>query len=445
MAAPEAYLDKDNLRSLLIRGASGSFVLKVVAAGLAFITSIILARLLGVEGYGTYSYALAWVALLLLPATLGADKLIVRNVSAYRATGEWGLIRGLLLRSNQAVLVTSLTLVLLAFAVTRTLFGDSESELVTAFIVALPILPLTALTCLRQAVMQGLHRVVTGQLPEMLVRPVLFLAMIAGVYFFLNHTPTAVEAVGMSVLAVTVAFLVGTQLLRVSLPRKMKEAALAYDSYGWLKSVVPLIMLGSIQIVNSRVDIIMLGALKGAGLVGIYAICLRGAELILFVLVAINTVIAPEIARLYALGEIKRLQRMITKSARVILIFSLPVSLAMIFFGYWFLLMFGQDFILGQKALAILSVGQLISTTAGSVGLILLMTGHERDLLWSGMITVTLNLTLNAILIPHFSISGAAIATAISNSLWPVLACILVYKRIGINSTVFRMPLFLRS
>lgn len=98
---------RHSLRDYLIRGAGGSFALKLVATALGFIVSILLARLLGAVGYGTYAYAIALVSLSSVPATLGLPNLIIRYIAAYQSRAVWALMRGLLLQANQAVLLIS--------------------------------------------------------------------------------------------------------------------------------------------------------------------------------------------------------------------------------------------------------------------------------------------------------------------------------------------------
>lgn len=65
------------LRSHLIKGAAGRFVLQVGFSGLAFLNAIILARVLGAKGYGAFANNMAWVSLL-------------TNTAIYRSSGKWG-------------------------------------------------------------------------------------------------------------------------------------------------------------------------------------------------------------------------------------------------------------------------------------------------------------------------------------------------------------------
>ena len=60
----------------VIRGAGGTLAIKLVSAPLLFTVQAVLARLLGVESYGVYSIAYAWLMMLLL---LVGDETVVHR------------------------------------------------------------------------------------------------------------------------------------------------------------------------------------------------------------------------------------------------------------------------------------------------------------------------------------------------------------------------------
>ena len=74
----------------------GAFGLRLIYTGLTFLTSILLARVLGTTGFGTYTYAVVWAFLLSVPATMGFDNFIVREIAVYQTQSFWGLMRGIL-------------------------------------------------------------------------------------------------------------------------------------------------------------------------------------------------------------------------------------------------------------------------------------------------------------------------------------------------------------
>jgi len=427
--------EADKLRHRLAKAAAGTFGLKVATTGLSFTINILLARLLGTADYGAYTYAMAWVSLLGVPAVFGLDTLLVRNIAAYQAQSAWGMMRGIINWANKVVFFASVGLALLAAMVAWYLPRHLDSQMLPTLWVALIVLPLMAMTRLRQSAMQGLAHVVSGQLPEMLIRPVLLLGFVGVTYIFLGKGLHAPWAMAMNIAATAVAFCVGAYLLHETIPQTVKEASPVYQSRLWLKSALPLIFIASMNAIHTYADIIMLGAIKGAKVTGMYVVANQGATIILFVLVSVNAALAPNIANIYAVGDMKRLQELVTKGARTIFMFSLPIALSLIFFGYWFLLLFGQEFTQAKTALAILCTGQLVNAAMGSVGLLLIMTGYERDAALGVGLSAGLDIILNMMLIPRWNLQGAATATTTSIIIWNVLLAFLVYKRLGIHST----------
>jgi O-antigen/teichoic acid export membrane protein len=51
------------------------------------------ARMLGIDGYGTYLLAMGWLAIAQLFAKLELDSTSVRFVGSYTATMRWSLLR----------------------------------------------------------------------------------------------------------------------------------------------------------------------------------------------------------------------------------------------------------------------------------------------------------------------------------------------------------------
>ncbi|MGB8274445.1 MAG: polysaccharide biosynthesis C-terminal domain-containing protein, partial [Alphaproteobacteria bacterium] len=167
---------------------------------------------------------------------------------------------------------------------------------------------------------------------------------------------------------------------------------------------------------------------------GIYAVAIRAAELLTFVLAAVNTVIAPRVASYYYQGDSVRLQRLLSASARRALLLTLPLGLMLIIAGPWLLnTVFGAEYAPGAIAMAILAGAQLVNVAAGSVGLVLNMTGHERITAWGVGLAAILNIALNALLIPLWGIEGAAIATASSLVAWNLILWLAVRRHLGLR------------
>ena len=429
---------RKGLKSYLVRGSAGALVLKVSNTGLVLVSGILLARLLGVRGYGNYAYAMALVQVISVPVVMGLPQFIVRAIAAYHVQKNFGRMRGLLVRANQFVFGVSILLAVVAAGLAIVFADRLDVAGWQTFLISLMLLPLLGLNNLRMAALRGLRHVVTGLMPEMIIRPVLFILLIVAGYFILPNGISPQAAMSFQVLATGVAFIALFFLLARLLPVPAKNAESIYETRAWLKSILPFMLLGAMQLINNRIDIIMLGIFCPIEDVGIYRAVVQGSTLVIFVLAASNQVLAPVISGLYAENDIEKLQRLVTISARFILAGTLPIVLFLYIGGPWLLsALFGAEFATGAFALRILCVGQLVNATMGSVGIILNMTGHEKYAVRGVAIAAIANIGLNALLIPPFGLSGAAAATAISLVIWNLLLAWWVYNRVGVLSTAF--------
>jgi len=425
---------RTNLNSRLVRTATGSIAVKVGATALLFLVSLLLARLLGVKGFGTYVYAMAWANFLSIPALLGLENLLIRELAAFQAQSAWGLMRGLLKWANRVALFSSLGLASAAAAIVWGLTDRLESGLTHTLWVAMATLPILTLFRLRQSALHGLQHVVKAQLAE-IFQMLFLIALIIGMYFLIGDGINATLVVIAYGCALCIIFLIWSGLLSQRVPQAVKQAIPVYRTQAWVRSMLPLVLISSMHIINTRTDVIMLGAIKGPEAAGIYNVASRGALLITFVMMAVNSALAPTVASLYTIRDLVRLQRIITISVRITTLLALPIGIFFMFFGYWYLLLFGKGFTGGQLPLTILSAGQLFNVAMGSVGLLLTMTGHEREAAMGLGIGAVTNVILNAALIPYWGAEGAAVATVTSVILWNVLLVIIVYRKVGIHAT----------
>lgn len=421
----------------LLKTAAGTSGLKIANMGLLFLSNILLTRVLGVEGYGVYAYSMSWVLLLHIVATLGSQNLVVREVSANLTKQNWGIIRGILQWSNTIVLIFSL-LVATALGAIALLFQETTNPQTLATLwIALILVPIMAITTLRQATMRGFRHIIQGQLPENILQPLFFMALLGSLYLLDLGEISPPWIMALRVASGAAAFSIGAILLIRMMPSEVKQATAAYEPQKWVPSMLSMLFMAGAATIFTRSDAVMLGILKGTSEVGIYTVALRGARFVLMSLQVGATVLGPHIASLYAEGNIEELQRLTTKSIRTIMAYALPMGLGLMVFGRWLLAIFGEDFVAGHTVLTILCVGQIVNAATGSVSLLLIMTHHERDNVIVTGTTAVLNGVMNVVLIPRWGAEGAAIATATATIISNIWLAALVYKRLGIYCTVF--------
>ena len=149
----------------------------------------------------------------------------------------------------------------------------------------------------------------------------------------------------------------------------------------------------------------------------------------------VNLVIGPHITQVYRSGNKARLQALSRNSARVALLVALPVALPLIFLGGPILgMVFGQDYRdLATWPLAILVTGQLVNVMFGSVGILLTMSGYERDALLGHALALFVNFILALVFVPIYGVIGAAVAASIGLIVWNVVLALKVVKRLGVR------------
>ena len=425
-----------SLQKFLAKAIAGTFGLKVVNAALLYLNSLLLAHTLGAKGFGIYSYASAWTYLLLIPSALGLEGLILREIAVYKTQSKWGLVKGLLGWSNGIVLLNSIAIAILT-AIGFWLFSSPENiETTSVILIALLAVPADALTRLRQPAMRAIDSIVMGQLPEAIIRPLLLSLFLLASVLFLDELDVSL-AVMVKVGAAIVTCIAGELLLRACVSKQIKNFRPVYQPKIWFKSALPMLLIGSMYVVNGQTDTIMLGTLSNPEAVGIYTVANRGAALITFVLMAFDTSIAPTFANLYTKGELEKLQKIVTQSCQAIFAIALLMTIVLIVFGNWLLLMFGSEFVRGHLVLSILSIGQLVNAFTGSVALLLIMTGFDKYTAIGVGISAVLNIILNAIFIPLWNAEGAAIATATSMICWNIILVYFAQQKLKIKSIPF--------
>ena len=434
------FTSGEDLKTRLILGGLGSAGLQAISRFLALGLSIVLARTLGAENYGVYAYAFAIMTLLTVVAEAGVPVLLMREVAASHSRNDWGLLSGAIRRSGQFVTFTATTIAASGLAIAWAVSSHLSTPMLHTTTLMLFVLPFIAANKTIGHALQGLQRVVLGQTIYVLLRPLITLFIVGIAFTAWPEFRQPQNAMAVQLLGAAAALVIGLGLLQRIIPEQAKLSVPIFRDKEWLKTALPFMLISSAGVINSQTDIIMLGWLSDTENVGIYRVAAQGAILVAFGLQVANTVLAPHFTRLYANGDMVRLQHLVTQSARVILLAALPITLIFIFAGgpivTW---VFGSDFTDAQKPLAILAAGQLANAAFGSVGYLLNMTGHEHisaRILW---LTVLLNAALNAIMIPFFGTTGAAFATTVSLIMWNALLFHQVQTQLNITSAAFQL------
>jgi O-antigen/teichoic acid export membrane protein len=131
---------------------------------------------------------------------------------------------------------------------------------------------------------------------------------------------------------------------------------------------------------------------------------------------------APQASRLFARNDTKGINELYWKTATWIAVLTFPVFIASFSLAQPLtLLLFGNEYADSGKLLAILAVGYYVNAALGFNGTTLTIYRRVWYIAFVSLLSATINLGLNYLLIPRYGATGAAVGTAttliINNSL----------------------------
>ena len=155
------------------------------------------------------------------------------------------------------------------------------------------------------------------------VRRAKFTGLLAIAYLTVGSI-SATAAMALNLACLFVSVMVGLVLLWRKLPSDLRAAVPSFETSRWIREAVPFALIAAAQTLMAQVDIVLVGTLAGATPAGLYAVATRGAALTLFGAAAMGITLAPTTAQLWTSNEQDRLQRVVTRAARLPSFFHWP-------------------------------------------------------------------------------------------------------------------------
>jgi O-antigen/teichoic acid export membrane protein len=406
------------IRSQLFGGGIWAVGSKVFVLPLGLLVSALLARILSPDDMGTYIFAQSIVLSSAVLAQLGLGPTAVRMVAAPLGTGDLVAVRdnvrNLLQWGLVGVIITAILINLLSSFIG---FEPDITVWVSIWVVVLAIQKLTA------EILRGFHDIrgaalvgdaSTGGLISY-VGTTAMLIFVWRVYSQIGLAVALLITVLAGAIAVIWAFVMLSKMLRsFNLP---KGKGSSHFSWQFLYAALPVLIHTLATVLQNQSGIWMLEAFQPSSEVALYGVAARLVALITVPLSVVNSVIAPMIPELFWKGETDKLERILRGLSTLS---SLPAIVALIAFvlaGPFFLgLLFGEYYRAANDLLVVLTLGTVFNVMAGSCGLTLIMTGHQKTLMG---ISIFIGLLTAVVVYYVASQMGAnGVATIITGSLF---------------------------
>lgn len=419
----------DHHTAEVVRGASTALVLRVFGAMLTFLLNLVIARFYGATGSGVYFLAFTVMTIAVVFGRMGMDNALLRFAAARAETGNWEQVKGVYHLGLSTAIIASListAIMVVAAPFLARVFHDPaiSGSLVWMSFAVLPVVVSTLLGQLLRARLRitASMLVATAWIPGL---------AILGVLTF-GKGGRELRAVQMYVAAAVVTALGSWWWLHHVTPQ-FRGLKGQFDARILFRSSMPLLWVAALTTSVNWLPTFALGSTRSTAEVGIFNAAARVAFLVSFVLVAVDTISAPKFAALYEAGNQSSLASTARNSARLMVFVALPLLLICLVFASKIMGLFGPEFRVGGPVLQVLAIAQGVSVFAGSVGSLLMMSGHERQVRNSNAIAAIVCLAISAVAVPAAGAIGAAAAVGTSLVVRNVYEIMMVRRYLGIR------------
>ena len=410
------------------KNVSVLFISQMLSYVLGFFTLMYSARYLGVGGFGTLSFALAFTGIFAVFMDLGLSTLTIREVARDKS-----------ITKDYVANITAIKILLALFTfglifLIIHLFGYNPQTMLVVYFIAIYTI-FTAFSLMFYSIFQAHEKMEYQSLGSILNSVLLLAGILLAIHlkfdivqFSLIYT---IVGVGIFVYALSI-FSIKFSFPKIKFDiKKWKHLTLE----GW-----PFAITGISITLYFWIDTIILSLIKGPDAVGLYNASYRLIIVLLFIPFVFNNAIFPLMSQ-YHISSKESLNFTFEKLLKIMIIIAVPIGVGTVLIANKvIILIYGDQFIGAVIALQILIWSCVLIFTRSPFERLLESTNRQLSITKIFIIGVIFNVILNLIFIPKYSYIGAGVITVLTDALVLSLLIfitrdfkILVSKKIHIN------------
>lgn len=435
-ARAKAWRADGSDRVLAQRMAGAAFLIRVMSAGIIYLTQVLLARWMGRFEFGIYVYVWSWVGFLGMLAPLGIAYSAQRFIPEYRTRGDRERLAGFLRGARLICFGLGIAAGLLLAGTVTMLGGRISSYYVLPFLIASLALPIFTISSAQDSIARSFNWVHLALIPGFVVQPLIIFATV-GALHLAGAPVTAVAGLIAATVALWTIVLIQFVLLGKRLRRELAPVARRYEVGEWLRTALPIFLVDSFFILLTNVDILVLQLFVGPSDIAVYYAATKTLALVNFIYYAVSSASAHRFSEYHISGQREKLTAFVADTIRWTFWPSLALAVLMLALGKPILSLFGPGFADGYPILFVLVVGLIARSSVGPSERLLNMVGEQFTCAAVYAAAFATNLGLCFVLIPRFGLIGAACATATAILVESGLLFVVVKKRLGLHAFVF--------
>ena len=422
-------------------GSTWYFIGAMLAAGVAYLTKLVLVRTLTVEEFGLFFAVFTFVLFFTIFRSIGLNQGLARFIAEYSLTKRFSQIKSLIVGSALLQLIVSSLIVIILWSLAPWLaenyFGSPKAVLLLRLMAL--YLPLMILVSNTRAALQGFKITYWYSFSEfasnLFVLILVGLALIIG----LGMYSAAIGYLG-SIIIFYIIF--GSVVNKKTKILSYKQKDFFSENKKLVLFSLPLVLTGAGAVIISYFDTLMLTYFDTLANVGVYNIIYPSAMILALVGSSIGTILLPVVTQMWTSKKKKEIGKALETIYTYIFASSLIVVVILAIFSEELLgLFFGSEYAVGATAFSVLLIAAILSTIITVNNQILVAIKKPRQTMRVYVVGSVANIILNVALIPSYSLLGAALATIISFLIMVLMSLYYVREGIPINIPVKKILL----
>lgn len=414
-------MNTESKNARLAKNATYLTIASVIQKAMTFAYYGFLARSIGTEGMGKYTFALTMGSVFVIFMDIGLGTLLTREVAKHKDSLQSTFNRFFSLK------IVAIAFSLLAFIVTihfsEAIFTNIDTLDVQLMYIAAAIIVFDTLAFTAFSVMRALQR-----LGQEAIAIVIYQATVisAGIAAIINGFPLTV---------VLSALLLGSLLqcaFMWSAVRRETQLTFTFQ-FAWddakklLALAAPFAISGIIFKLNGSVDGIMLKILKGDDAAGIYGLAFKLTFALMVVPGAFATSYYPAMSEYFKTAK-EKMGPVFSRALRYMALLSFPIAAGTIVLGDNLIQLIWPEFEQAIPALIVFMLALPFLFANYPIGNLLNAANLQRRNTAQMCVALLVNIALNAVLIPLYDVLGAAIAQLVSSVVLIALGLPLAYS-----------------
>jgi len=390
----------------IIKNTGVLFVAQILSHILSFFYMMYTARYLGATGFGILAFALAFTGIFGILTDFGLQQLTVREVARDKSLASKYL-------SNISVMkIILVTLTFGLIALTVNLLGYPEQTIRVVYLVGLSVV-FSAFTTMFYSIFQAYEKMEYQSLGQILNNTL----MLGGIIFAIKYRFSVVGFASLYLLTSTCVLGYSFVIQRWKLFPRLSLRMIEVDWSFWkstIKEALPFGLAMTFVMIFYWIDSVMLSLMKGDIVVGWYNAAYRMMLVLLYIPQSFIAAIYPVMSKFYVTSQ-DSLRLPFEKSFKYLTIIGIPIGIGTTFLAKKLILgIFGIEYMNSILPLQILVWSSVLIFMSMPFGNLLNSINKQSIVTKVTGICAVVNIVLNLMLIPKYSLIGASIATVLT-------------------------------